>query len=118
MKVIIAGSRGMTDQAAMFAALDRIIGPRKHAIAAVLCGDARGADTIGRRWAEHHGIPVQRYPADWDSHGRSAGYRRNEVMAQNADVLVAFWDGTSPGTRQMIDCALHHGLWVRVVQNA
>lgn len=80
----------------------------------VVSGTAKGADQMGEFWAEEHGVLVTTFPADWDRFGRSAGYRRNEDMAKYSDVLVAFWDGHSRGTKHMIDLALEHSLEVHV----
>jgi glycerophosphoryl diester phosphodiesterase len=55
------------------------------------------------------------FPAEWDKYGKSAGYRRNEQMAQYAEVLVAFWDYNSPGTRHMINLAKQYNLEVHVI---
>lgn len=55
-------------------------------------------------------------PADWDKHGKSAGYKRNEEMARNADALIAFWDGKSKGTKHMIDIARECNLPARIVK--
>lgn len=72
----------------------------------VVCGMARGPDLAGKEWAEEHGITVIKMPAPWrDASGqfnRAAGIERNGEMARIADRLLAFWDGTSPGTRNMI----------------
>lgn len=80
----------------------------------VISGCALGVDTFGIRWAEERGLPVMRYPADWDRYGKSAGPRRNSQMAVVADALVALWDGESPGTRHMIQEADKRGLRVYV----
>ena len=80
----------------------------------VVCGKARGADTLGEQYAKEQGYAVQYFPADWDRYGKAAGYLRNTEMAKNADALVAFWDGMSLGTRHMIETAKAHGLKVRV----
>ena len=56
------------------------------------------------------------FPADWERHGKAAGYIRNREMAQNADALVAFWDGESRGTKSMIDLAKEYDLAVRVLK--
>lgn len=69
---------------------------------------------MGEAFAEAEGLTVRRFPADWDLHGRSAGYIRNEQMAEYADGLIAFWDGSSRGTRHMINTAKKAGLHVRV----
>ena len=65
---------------------------------------AAGVDTLAVRYAMQHGIELIKMPADW-SIGKSAGYRRNEQMADIADALIAVWDGTSRGTMHMINIA-------------
>lgn len=80
----------------------------------VVSGCALGVDTYGIRWAEERGLPVMRYPADWDRHGKSAGILRNIQMAAVADALVALWDGESPGTRHMVQEADKRGLRVYI----
>lgn len=75
----------------------------------------RGADKFALQWREGTlGIELDPYPADWDRHGRSAGPRRNQEMAETSDCLLAFWDGKSKGTRNMIQLALDYGLEVHV----
>ena len=45
-----------------------------------------------------------------------AGPLRNEKMARVADALIAFWDGKSRGTKNMIDLANMKGISVRIVR--
>lgn len=106
MKTIIAGSREITDLQSVVDAIEA----SKIEITEVVCGGARGVDTLGKQWAEQHNIPVTTFPADWDRYGRSAGYRRNQQMGEYADALIAVWDGHSRGTKHMIDIALRLGL--------
>ena len=110
MKTIIAGSRGLDDMSVLQAATAEC-GWR---ITCVVSGTARGADRLGELWAHKRSLPVERYPADWTTHGKAAGYRRNELMAQNAEALIALWDGESRGTKHMIDIATRRGLKVYV----
>ncbi len=110
MKVIIAGSRAISDQAIVAKAIAASCYP----ISEVVSGAARGVDQLGEQWARANGIPVHRMPADWRSHGRSAGMRRNAEMAQYAEALIAVWDGRSSGTKHMIECAHRKGLRVFV----
>lgn len=69
----------------------------------VVCGMAKDADEVGRQIALTSKMKVHEFPAEWDKYGKSAGYKRNVVMANFADELVAFWDGKSKGTQHMID---------------
>lgn len=82
----------------------------------IVCGKARGADTFGERYGKKNGYEVREFPALWDIEGKSAGYRRNVRMAENADALVAFWDGESRGTGHMIDIATKKKIKVRIVR--
>lgn len=111
--VIIAGTRTFDNYDVLREHCDVFFSRKKPT--AIICGEARGADTLGKRYAEEHGIPVMSFPADWDRYGKSAGYRRNKEMSEHADALVAFWDGESRGTKNMIDLAHEAGLPVRVV---
>ena len=69
----------------------------------IVSGGAKGADALGEQFAERNGLGLERYPADWEKHGKGAGFRRNHQMALASDVLVAFWDGKSRGTKNMIE---------------
>lgn len=119
-KVIVAGGRDYCDEQEMDTTLNHLFmqdpldtGELFKDIELV-CGKAKGADSCGEEWAEDNGIPVIGCPADWDKHGRSAGHIRNAEMAEVGDILVAFWDGKSKGTKGMIDVALRKGLEIHV----
>lgn len=109
MKTIIAGSRSYHDREF----LDDAIAKARLNITEVVCGCATGVDSMGRDWAEEHGIPVVDFPADWKAHGKAAGPIRNEQMAQYADALILVWDGKSPGSRSMLGLARRYGLVIR-----
>ena len=59
------------------------------------------------------GQSLTRFPADWNK-GKSAGYIRNEKMANYADALIAFWNGMSRGTEHMINLAKQYKLKIRI----
>ncbi len=101
MKVIVAGGRDFSNYDLLCRKLDVILSRQENV--EIVCGEARGADSLGRRYAEERGYTILSYPANWEKYGRSAGYRRNEEMALVADALVAFWDGQSKGTYNMIE---------------
>ena len=108
MRTIIAGSRGILHSGILTDALASC-GWRPTV---VLSGTARGADLLGEAWAKEHGVPCERFPAEWDQYGKSAGYKRNVQMAEQAEALIALWDGKSKGTKHMIDIARSKGLRV------
>lgn len=82
----------------------------------IVSGHASGADALGERYAQERGLECEQYPADWEAYGRAAGPIRNAEMAEVADALIAFWDGASRGTKNMIDTAKSKGLKVAVVR--
>lgn len=108
MKTIIAGSRTITNQKLV----DSVItAAQKHfQIQEVVSGTARGVDLCGETFATQNNIPIKRFPADWNKHGRAAGPIRNEQMAQYADALILIWDGKSRGAASMLRLARKYNL--------
>ena len=116
-RVIIAGSRGFNDYNLLEEKCDFLLSEKvkTHDIV-IVSGTARGADKLGERYARERGYELEAHPADWDKYGKSAGYRRNQEMAEVADAVICFWDGTSKGTKHMIDIAKEKNLMLRVIQ--
>ena len=117
IKVIIAGTRDFNDYDFLKKNVDYFlqgINPNNEEIE-IVSGNARGADKLGERYAKEHNLPVKLFPANWDKYGKRAGYLRNQEMANYADVLIAFWDEKSKGTKHMIDIAKKQDLTVIVV---
>lgn len=115
-KVIIAGTRDFADYELLKEKCDAILSSKKMDYNIVIVsGTARGADRLGERYARERGYRIDRHPADWDRDGNSAGPIRNALMADNAHALIAFWDGRSRGTMNMIRTAKAKGLMVRIV---
>lgn len=112
-RVIIAGGRDFSDYELLRSTMDRLLSNTMDEIV-IVCGMAKGADTLGEQYAKECGYKVDYFPADWKKHGKAAGFLRNEQMAQNADALAAFWDGQSRGTKNMIELARRYGLKVRI----
>lgn len=93
MKVIIAGSRHM--QFKDYWMIGKAVEKSRFDVTEVVCGMARGADMFGAKWAYENKIPVKKFPANWDEHGKAAGPIRNGEMARYADAAIIFiWDGS------------------------
>lgn len=116
-KIVIAGGRDFANYPLLKSKVDALLSAKSktHKIV-IVSGKARGADSLGEQYAAENGYEISAHPADWDKYGKSAGYRRNAEMAQEADALIAFWDGKSRGTKHMIDLAEKHGCLVRVIK--
>lgn len=107
MKTIIAGSRTITDRRLVFDILREL-----DFITEVVCGCARGIDTLGSQWAKTQDLPVKHFPADWKKFGKSAGPIRNKQMAEYGEALVLIHKGT-PGSMNMLKLAKEKGLLIR-----
>ena len=83
----------------------------------VISGGARGVDQRAIAAARGAGLKVREYPADWDRYGKRAGFLRNEEMVKAADMVIAFWDGSSKGTKHTIDLAMKYKKTLLLYQN-
>lgn len=110
MRVIIAGSRGIRD----YEVVEDAINESQFPISVVVSGGAKGVDQLGELYAESMNLRLHIFEPEWDVHGRAAGPIRNRKMAENADALIAIWDGKSRGTKNMIETATKLGLIVYV----
>lgn len=115
-KLIVAGGRDFNDyqtlQLVLLSLGDYVFADKEVSI---VSGMAPGADRLGALFAEEYSVPLHKYPAAWETHGKRAGFIRNEQMAQVADGLVAFWDKKSKGTAHMIKTMEKLGKFVHVV---
>lgn len=115
-KVIIAGSRGFSNYKLLKDECDKFLrDKRKEYNIIIISGGARGADMLGEKYSRDEGFSLEVFPANWNKFGKSAGFRRNEQMAEVADALIAFWDGKSHGTKHMIEIMENKNLLVKVV---
>jgi YspA, cpYpsA-related SLOG family len=115
--LIVAGGRDYNDPAELSRELIALaMGQFGERSVSLVSGLARGADMLGLRFAQANDVRCYEFPADWDTHGKSAGYIRNAEMAAFADGLLAFWDGKSRGTAHMISVMEKAGKFVKVVR--
>ena len=120
MKIIIAGSR--THGEWYYDILENVVNAKlknlikNNVTIEIVSGTAIGIDQLGEKYALAKGYKLTKFPANWQLHGKSAGYIRNEEMAKYADALIAFWDGVSKGTQHMIKLAEKHNILVRVIK--
>ncbi len=102
--LLIVGSRSINDYLFVKNYLNNLIRSRYHDKSiVVVSGGAKGVDSLAERWADENCYQKIIMPADWDEHGKLAGYIRNEQMhkfvsTKTNRLVVAFWDGKSKGT--------------------
>lgn len=116
-RVIIAGSRTVSENDPdLVMRIHKILINIKGCDLEIVSGTCGGADRLGEYYAAQYGISVKQFPADWKTLGKSAGPIRNKQMSDYATHLIAIWDGSSVGTRHMIESAKRNGLKVRVIK--
>lgn len=98
MRIIVSGGREYKNHQHIYAVLNTVVRPSDI----IVQGGAPGVDRVAATWARTHGVACREYPAQWNQFGTAAGRMRNMAMAKEADALVAFWNGESPGTSNMI----------------
>jgi len=116
MKVGIIGSRGFNNYELVKEVMgDYLNRDNELNCELVVSGGAKGADTLGEQWAKENNIPTLIFKPEWDKYGKSAGFRRNQDIVKNCDMVVAFWDGVSKGSKSSIDLCVKLGILVRIV---
>ena len=101
-KVAVIGSRGITH-----ADLSKFI-PEDATV--ILSGGARGVDQLAEAYAKERGLELEVLLPDYELFGKSAPLIRDRQIVEKADLVVAIWDGSSPGTRYTIEYARQQGV--------
>jgi len=115
MKIAMVGSRNFSDmkfaqfkiqQILIFAIPD--CDENKEA-PILISGGAKGIDSLAEKTANQYQIETKIFIPDWDKYGKRAGFLRNQLIINEADKIIAFWDGKSPGTKHSINLAINAG---------
>lgn len=119
-RIAVIGSRGYRGRAIIPNILQSTFGYfRQFGKPVFISGGCKNSpDQWGQQWAVRNNIPCIIFPAEWQKHGKKAGLVRNKKIVDNADYLIAFWDGKSHGTKYTIDLALQRGLPVITVNES
>jgi len=114
-KIVIAGCRNFKNYKIAKEYIDFCISDIKKKYKLIfISGGCSGADLLGEQYAKENGYPLEIYPANWKKYGKSAGPKRNKLMAENCDYVICFWDGQSRGTKSMIDYARALGKPIKI----
>lgn len=106
MRAAVIGSRGLTvDDLGKYLPENTI---------EIVSGGAKGIDTCAREYAISHGLKLTEFLPEYGKYGRSAPLKRNITIIENADIVLAFWDGSSRGTKFVIDKCREMGVEVKV----
>lgn len=108
MRVAVIGSRNLQ--------VDNLGKYLPDGVTEIVSGGARGVDTDARSYALQHGIKLREFLPEYDKYGRGAPIRRNITIIEHADLVLAFWDGRSHGTKFVIDACRVRGIPIKVFQ--
>lgn len=118
-RLAIIGSRTFLDYKVLTIIMNTLFNPIH--IVEIVSGGAPGADTLAGKFAEEKEIPLNEFKPKWNdlshpdaviktnSRGEKydalAGFRRNRLIVERADTILAFWNEKSKGTKNSINIA-------------
>lgn len=111
MKIAVVGSRTFNDYELLRSTLDKY-----DYIELIISGGAKGADSLAERYALENNIKTLIFKPKWSEYGKRAGYIRNINIIENSDLVIAFWDGKSKGTKHSIDLAKKNKKQLLIIQ--
>ena len=106
MKVAVIGSRGIV--------IDNLQDYLPDGTTEIVSGGAKGVDTCARDFALANGITLTEFKPEYHRYGRGAPLKRNITIIEYADMVLAFWDGKSKGTKFVIDACAEREIPVEV----
>lgn len=83
---------------------------------AIVSGGAAGADSYAREFAQKHNLKLIEFLPEYDKYGRAAPRVRDRLIVDECDCVLAFWDGTSKGTKFTLDYAKEKGKPITIIQ--
>lgn len=109
MKIAVVGSRSFNDEMLLRSTIE------EYDASEIISGGAIGADRMAAAWAKDKGVPLKEFLPDYKRYGRAAPIRRNDLIVDAAEMVIAFWDGKSKGTKYTMDYAEKKGKYLRLV---
>lgn len=110
MKIAIIGSRKLT--------VEHLEAYLPEDVTEIVSGGARGIDACAKTYAEQNGLKLTEFLPDYARYKRGAPLRRNLEIIAYADEVLAFWDGESRGTKQVIETCEKQGKKIRIYKIA
>ncbi len=112
-KIAVIGSRSFNNYELLKDTLDKY--DYFDGIDFIISGGAKGADKLAERYAKENGIKIKIFKPEWGKYGKKAGIIRNKKIVEEADIVLAFWDGKSKGTEFTINYANKLGKEMEVI---
>lgn len=103
INLAIVGSRIFEDYETLEQTVDEI--RTRFNVVKIVSGGAKGADSLAEKYAKENNIETMIFYPNWAKYGKKAGFLRNETIVDNSDMILAFWDRISNGTKHTITIA-------------
>ena len=114
MNIAIIGSRKFTDYEFLKSEMEKFISEYSFDEVVIVSGGAKGADSLAEKFANEKVYKTLIFQPEWEKYEREACRLRNTQIVENAEVVFAFWDGTSPGTKDSIEKAKKLGKFLYI----
>ncbi len=95
MKIAVIGSRGLK--------INNLGEYIPKECTEIVSGGAKGVDECASEYAKENCIKLAEFLPEYNRYGRGAPLKRNLQIIDYADEVIAFWDGSSKGTKYVID---------------
>ena len=110
IKIAVGGCRDYNDFDFICKSLDEYLSNyESDDTIIILSGHCSGVDSAAEQYASLKGFETIIFPAEWKKYGRAAGPVRNKQMVESSDIVIAFWDEKSKGTKSLINLAKKAG---------
>ena len=116
MKIVVGGCRGFNDYESFCISMNKLMLKYPPDDTVIISGHCSGVDMMGERFAAEKSYKIMIFEADWKRYGRAAGPIRNKLMVKNADMVIAFWDGHSRGTKSLIGLTEKMGKPIEIIR--
>ncbi len=107
MKIAVIGSRGLK--------IDNLEAYLPNGVTEIISGGAKGVDTSAREFAVEHRLKLTEFLPDYKRYGHVSPLKRNITIIENADLVLAFWDDVSRGTKYVIDNCRERDIPIKVI---
>jgi len=115
-KIGVIGSRGYNNYEEFKEKLLFLISNIREEIVFVSGGCPSGGDALISRFCKEGNYQIIEHLPDWDKHGKAAGFIRNKLIIEDSDMLAAWWDGKSKGTKSSIDLARKKNIPIKIIK--
>jgi len=116
MKIAIVGSRKFNDYQLLKKIINEYIVQLNNAKITIVSGGAKGADALAEKFSQEFDCEMKVFYPNWELFGRNACSVRNMQIVTYADIIFAFWDGVSPGTKDSITKAEQMNKKLTIIQ--